>query len=398
MVKKLLPQVLLAITLTIVSCSKDPVEEVLHERNTVVDPIRPSAETEPADPIESISEADKPGNWIDQMQESNGLLRSSEYHDFVSLYDNALSAIWFTSKGELSKTKKILDFFDGKVQSELLSGSGGFYQFRNSNGENGSRTWMGDNAWLLIAINQYHEVSGNQKYQHMADALENWLRSLQDEDGGLWGGINEDGSQIPKVTEGMITAFNAVKGYDNFHKNILTFIKLNRWNADGEHLLAWPENPKYENALDMHSLGFMIFEDFPQATLDTSEMFLNTQELTLSGEMVTGYCFDTDKDVVWLEGTAQMAIAFQVGGHVSNSNQLLTDLEKTFISSTTLTEAKGIPYTTNFGTTYGSNLLWDHADLTPALSSTIWYLFAKTGFSPLEIGRSKNVPVEDKFW
>lgn len=398
MVKKLLPHALLVLALTATSCSKDPFTEVLSNQTTAVNVTEPITEPKNETPLEPISEADKPGNWIDQMQESNGLLTSSEYQDFVSLYDNALSAIWFTSRGQLSKTEKIFDFFEGKIQTELLNGSGGFYQFRDSNGENGSRTWAGDNAWLLIAINHYHEATGNQKYYHMADALENWIRSLQDEDGGLWGGINEDGTQIPKVTEGIITAFNAINGYDDFHKKILSYLQSQRWNADEQYLLAWPENPEYVNALDVHSLGFMIFQDFPQATLAKSEMFRNTQELTLTGEMITGYCFDTDNDVVWLEGTAQMAIAFQVGGYTSDSAELLTNLEKTFISSTTLPDAKGIPYTSNFGTAYGSYQLWDHADLTPALSSTIWYLFAENEFNPLELGRNKNIPEEDQFW
>lgn len=257
---------------------------------------------------------------------------------------------------------------------------------------------MGDNAWLLIAINYYHEVFRNQKYERMADKLELWLRSLQDIDGGLCGGFNEDGKQIPKVTEGIITAFNAVRGYSDFHKNILAYIKKERWLENDQILVAWPENPKYLNALDLHSLGFMIFKDFPKITLDKADMYLNTRVLIANHKSITGYSFDQDKDVVWLEGTAQMAVAFKMGGYESDADKLLTELEKTFINSTTLSESKGIPYATNQGTNFGNAPLWDHADSTPALSSTIWYLFAKANFNPFELGRNKNIPKEDKFW
>jgi len=279
-----------------------------------------------------------------------------------------------------------------------LNNTGGFYQYRNAIGENGSRTWMGDNAWLLIAINHYHEVTGNGKYETMATELELWLRSLQNIDGSLSGGYNEDGTEIPKVTEGMITAFNAVPGYDDFHKGILSFVKTERWSVEDEILIAWPENLEYQNALDLHSLGFMIFEDFPEAALTKSEIFLNTQELTLSGVEITGYCFDEDRDVIWLEGTAQMAVAFSDNGNQAQTQNLLTNIEKAFITSSTISESKGLPYASNYGTTYGADQLWDHADITPAISSTVWYLFAKANFNPLKLGREKNIPNEDKFW
>lgn len=345
-----------------------------------------------------LTEYIKITNWVSQMQGSNGLLKSSEVVDFVSLYDNALAAIWFTSQGKIKNTERILDYFESKIELELLNNQGGFYQLRDSKGNNGRRTWMGDNAWLLIAINYYHQISGNRKYDYMADQLELWLLSLQDIDGGLWGGFNEDGRQIPKVTEGIITAFNAVRGYSDFHKNILAYIKKERWLKNEQILVAWPENPKYLNALDLHSLGFMIFKNFPETTLNKADMYLNTQVLTTNNKPITGYSFDEDKDVIWLEGTAQMAVAFQMGGYESDADTLLTELEKTFIDSTTLSESKGIPYSSNQGTNFGNNPLWEHADSTPALSSTIWYLFAKSNFNPLELGRNKNIPEEGKFW
>ncbi len=380
------------------SCMKD--ETIVLSVSSIEEPIVTNTPPLPEEKEEVKPKTDlsKAAHWIVKMQSANGLLESSENTNFVSLYDNALAALVFMQLNEMDAAEKILDYFNGQVNNELLSTDGGFYQFRDSNGENGNRTWMGDNAWLLIALNKYHSVTGNEKYKTMALGIEQWLRGLQDTDGGLWGGKNEDGTVIPKVTEGIITAFKAVQGYDDFHKNILTFLKENRWDSTQEILLAWPENPAYNHALDLHSLGGLIFEDYSPQNLFQADRFYTTQTSTVNGLEISGYCFDEDKDVVWLEGTAQMAVAHKISGNDFIANELIVELEKSFMNSPSISDSKGIPYTSNHGTSYGSNLLWDHADLTPALSATAWYIFAKTGVNPLAIGEQKEIPILESFW
>lgn len=380
------------------SCTKD--ETIVFSASSIEEPLVVNTTTLPEDKeeVEPKTDLSKAVNWVVKMQSANGLLESSENTDFVSLYDNALAALVFMELNEMDGAEKIFDYFNGQVNNELLSADGGFYQFRDSNGENGSRTWMGDNAWLLIALNKYHSVTGNEKYKTMAQGIEQWLRGLQDTDGGLWGGKNEDGTVIPKVTEGIITAFKAVQGYDDFHKNILTFLKENRWDTTNEILWAWPENPAYNHALDLHSLGSLIFEDYAPQNLFQADRYYTTQTSTVNGLEISGYCFDEDKDVVWLEGTAQMAVAHKISGNDFSANELIVELEKSFINSPSFSDSKGIPYSSNHGTTYGTSLLWDHADLTPALSATAWYIFAKIGFNPLETGEQKEIPVIESFW
>ncbi len=367
--------------------------EVFKNENNIIIVATPTEETEIITEIWEES-----ATWLQNMQLSNGLLESSENTIFVSLYDNSLASLVFIKNGELQRAEQIFDFFNDKIETELLQGNGGFYQFRNRDGENGSRTWMGDNAWLLIALNHYHKASGNQKYDRLASELEIWLRSLQDNTGGLFGGYNENGTQIPKVTEGIITAFNAVECYDNFHKNVLSYLKEQRWDDNEKILVAWPENPAYNHALDLHSLAYVVFKDFPESVLQNADRYLNTQMASVSGEQITGYCFDEDKDVIWLEGTVQMAVAFIYANRVIEANTLLAELEKTMIASTISENSMGIPYSSNYGTSFGADLLWDHADITPAISSTTWYLFAKLTFNPLELGSNKNIPDSDKFW
>lgn len=378
------------------SCIKD--ETVPYSISNIEEQIANNTSLLPSEKEDLNPDLSKTLNWILKMQAGNGLIESSENTNFVSLYDNALAAIVFIEFNELEKAEKIFDYFKGQENEELLSENGGFYQFRDIQGNNGNRTWIGDNSWLLIALNKYRSVTGNGQYNTMANGIEQWLRRQQDTDGGLWGGLNENGTVIPKVTEGIITAFNAVPGYDAFHENILTFLRENRWDATHKILWAWPENPAYNHALDLHSLGHLIFEDYAPQNLLQADRYYNTQISTVNELEISGYCFDEDKDVVWLEGTAQMAVAHKISGDDLFANELLVELEKSFIKSTSLSDSKGLPYASNAGTSYGSDQLWNHADLAPALSSTAWYLFAKVGVNPLKLGQRKEIPTRDNFW
>ena len=96
---------------------------------------------------------------------------------------------------------------------------------------------MGDNAWLLIALNNYKARTGNTQYDPLALEIKDWLISLQDTDGGLFAGYNTDGSLMNfKVTEGMIDAFNAIDGYTSFHQNLLIYLKNDRWSTNDKKL------------------------------------------------------------------------------------------------------------------------------------------------------------------
>jgi hypothetical protein len=377
------------------SCTPDSVYEyvIIEEAEAVVTGL-------PENSLEKSLKAEELEiyKWISHVQLTNGLLTSTEGSNFVSLYDNSLAALTFISVGEYKKAEQIFDYFQGQIDTEFITNGGGFFQFRDSDGNNGSSIWLGDNAWLLIALNNYHQKTGNNKYSQLSELLEDWIRGLQDNDGGLWGGFREDGTQIHKITEGIITAFNAVDGYDDFHKGILTYLKQERWDSNDKLLIAWPENKTHYYALDLHSLGYLIFENFPKEVLIKAERYKNTQVASFNGKEISGYCFDEDKDVIWLEGTAQMAIAFNEANMVNEANAALQQLHKAQMTGSDPENLLGIPYATNAGTGYGSSLLWEHASQTPAISSSIWYLFNMLHFNPLDAGRLKNIPNEDKFW
>tara|TARA_R110002050_G_C8943447_1_gene512763 strand:+ start:2142 stop:3512 length:1371 start_codon:yes stop_codon:yes gene_type:complete len=337
-------------------------------------------------------------NWFDNQRLANGLLETAEDAQVSSLYDNALAAMVFMLQDEFNKAEAIFDFFKGRIDSELKQGPGGFSQLRNLSGTPNNHRWMGDNAWLLIALNNYKHRTGKNTYDNLSLELENWLKSLQGFDGGLYAGYNANNSRMNyKVSEGNIDAFNAIAGYTSFHANLLGFLKRYRWDAADQNLVAWPSNPTYLYALDLHSWSYLIFEDYPLSSLSSAQRFLTTKTATI-GARVTGYCFDEDKDLVWPEGTGQMALAFGLADMQFEKGLYLSEMEKLLIPSQNDSNAIGFPYTSNLGTPYGPDPLWAGADTKIASSGAAWYLFAKFNFNPFAVGREKSIPVSDMFW
>jgi len=334
--------------------------------------------------------------WLDSMQLSSGLLETSYQSNLISLYDNALTACTFISTGQYDRAEGILNFFNARLQSEMLSGSGGYFQFRSSSGPQGNR-WLGDNAWLLIAIHNYEDATGDFQFAEMRDALENWIRSQQDTDGGVNGGTDASGALIGKVTEGIIDAFNAVRGFDTFHEGVLSYLEQERWDTTDQLLVSWPGS-NYYYALDNFSWGYCTFEGFPDNTLEEAARFLNTQTHAPTQQQVKGYCFDEDRDAVWLEGTSQMAIAYLKSGNASQANSILMEVAKARVNESMWSGVIGIPYATNQGTGYGGGLLWDGVDSRPATAACCWFVMACREFDPMQLNYAKNIPVNSKFW
>lgn len=337
-------------------------------------------------------------NWFTQNQLPNGLVPSTENGNLISLYDNALAALVFIAKGNKVKAESIFNFFNNRISSELNAGTGGFSQFRDTNGTPNGNKWMGDNCWLLIALNNYAAKFNSTTYSNLQNNLTSWIRSLQNPDGSLNGGYNTNGVINIQVTEGMIDAYNAIPGYDSFHSKLLHFFKQNRWSVSNKYLLAYPNN-YYQYALDNFSWGYCAFEDFPIATLNSSYTLFETNKMaTATTTNVAGFCFDIDKDNVWYEGTGEMVVAYQKAGKVAEANYYLAEMEKGLVNSTVYPNTKGIPYATNIGTGYMSDLLWAGADTNPVVSSSAWYLFGILHFDPMAFGYYKNCPQSDKFW
>lgn len=348
-------------------------------------------------------------NWFKNQQLASGLVPTLENGAFISTYDQALSAMVFMLNNDYVAAEKIFNYFDARIETELKKGVGGFSMLRRLNGTPLNHRWMGDNAWLLIAINNYKQQTGKNTYDNLATELTNWLLSLQDLDGigvghdtfdgGFWAGFDSNNKLLNyKVTEGNIDAYNAILGYNKSHKDLLHFLKNTRWNNIDKNLTAYPKGHNYEFAMDLHPWAYLIFKDYPLSTLKSANRYRNTQTDNLSQNNVTGYCFDVDKDLVWLEGSGMMALAFGIAE--MDKEFYLAEMEKTLIQSTIHSNSVGFPYVTNEGSSFENQPLWDgsvEAYSKIAVSGGAWYMFAKNNFNPFAVGQ-KIIPDSDKFW
>lgn len=339
-------------------------------------------------------------SWMEQQQLPNGLLESTENNNFVSTYDQSLAAMCFMLHDDFQRAEAIFDFFEGRRASELNAGVGGFSQFRDRNGVPGNHRWMGDNAWLLLALNNHKALTGRSDYNALIADLSSWLISLQDTlDGGLWAGYNADDELLAyKVTEGNLDAFNAIDGYTDFHVRLMDFFDTHRWNEADQALMSWPENTPYKYAVDCFSWAYCAFPGYPHTTLSDAQRFINTQSSTLTGASIEGYDIDEDRDAIFMEGTGQMALAWKISGNSFQYDRFMAELDKGYVMSTLHTDAGGFPYASNPGTAYGSDPYWTGADTEIAISPGAWYVFALRGFNPFVLGLNKKIPTEDLFW
>lgn len=323
-------------------------------------------------------------NWVASLQGPAGLLESAEQTSFVSLYDNALAAILFIKTEKPDLARDIFDYYKNILEPEFADTGGGFYQFRNLSGADPSRVWLGDNAWLLLALRQYRQAYSDSRYNDMIIALDNWIRSMQEPDGGLRSGYNADGTPIVRVTEGMITAYQAVAGYDDFHQSLAAYLQAHRWDAEAEGFLAEAPTSRYAQALDLYSLAALIWPENASGFLSRARQFRTEQWHYMNKSMISGYCFDLDLDVVWLEGTAQIAVAQNEVEMGTTYRTTLKNLEASMLRGFQDSNTLGLPYSTNPGSSYGAVALWDHAHTKPCLSATAWYLFARLGVNPIQ--------------
>ena len=341
-------------------------------------------------------------SFLLSQQNALGILPTVEGGNLVSTYDQSLAAIALMAAGEFDVAIEIFDYFESRRVSELESGLGGFYQFRSASGIPSGNRWMGDNAWLLIALRNYQAAStvNMPTYSSLIASLESWFLSLEDPvDGGLWGGYKANGDTIHKITEGSIDAFAGLLNtgpYAGLRKSILSHLEQDKWDSSEGNLMAWPSNATYKWALDCYTWAYCAFPEYSTAALTEINKFELTVTSQVTGEQITGYCFDEDLDALWFEGTGQVAVMYWSAGEPAAAKLVLAEMKKGW--STTPNGEAGLAYTANSGTAYGSGPLWTVAPTDPCISSTAWYLMASLRHNPTALSFSTPIEAEMMFW
>jgi hypothetical protein len=322
-------------------------------------------------------------------------------------YDNALAAMAFTYHKDFVNAKAILNAYKGRYDSGAFAGFHDNYKWDVANTATvvapDQRT-AGPNAWLLLAILHYKNATFDNTFDAMAGGIAAWLKTLQTPDGGIQFGYIGSTLQTNKSTEHNFDAYAAFDGYaKDFNSpayaataaSVRGWLDTKAWTGSRFLVGRTPsDQPNSDRALDVYSWAPLALSSFTSVLtnpINGAEVSFSTKNVNVNtGLLVDGFDFSSfpsananndapaDKDAVWLEGTAQMALAYALAGDTSKWNYYLGQLG--FAIFNTGDSTQGLTYATNPGSAYGANFTMDatHA----AASSMAWYLFATNKFNP----------------
>jgi len=314
---------------------------------------------------------------VSQQDKETGLLGNQEGDDVSGVYANALAAMCYIHEGDLKRADRIFSHFDGQVAAEFDAPPGGFPQMWNpKTGEAYPETdrWIGDNAWLLMALNYYHDTIGANKYKHMSTEIENWLVGLQDDDGGILSGYNTNGLMMSKSTEGNLDCYVALKRHPEVQKRIGTWLEKKMWIPSQKRFMMGSTST--ESALDGTSWGIAALGKKYASSLTYAEKrFWRRDRPRSRGEHIVGFADFSNKSRIWFEGTGQMVVAYRICGRPEEARRYLTEMDEAVLKSERFLGAVGLPCFT-------SQPEWEGATEKIFVPSQAWYLFGSWGFNP----------------
>lgn len=313
-----------------------------------------------------ISMQQKALNFLRGQISSFGLIDSyvedNANHSYT--YDNALAAMAFISSKDFDSAKKILDAF---VSIGPKPEEGGFVERYNSlSGKSDGGLSVGPNVYLLQAMNLYFLKTGDNRYNAAARTIADYVLSLQDADGGIFGSKGVTW----KSTENNLGALSAIHNLGKI-QNLSSYLErsnlirlfLTKECWDGTRFLTGKNDPMV--VTDVQTLGAMVLGHSYKNGLYWLQQKTRTTKPCTEKIKMTGFDFNSDLDTIWIEGTLQATLAFLVVGDKKNYKFYKTEAEKTMQPSGALL------LTTNRGTTGFSWTLqrWQ------ASAPTAWYVF-----------------------
>jgi cellulose synthase operon protein B len=325
--------------------------------------------------------------WLAEQQDTmTGLLPSQQDRN-ASTYNNALAVMAFVHHNQTKRAKHILDYFQSRFNNTEFFVGGeprGFFQYRDStNGEPfcSNPRWMGDNAWLAMAIHYYKKATGDSTYDNMAKAIVALVSSLQQPDGYIASGWERSSNctgeflNTTGIAEGNLDAYKALSLYGESNKAAAVKLWLDYKD------LGWKDT-----YLDLHSWRVLsLGRSYGFCLLDTKPF---QRTIKYKGKSVTGYLPFIDKikpiaPNIWSEGTGQMAVAFYRAGYKDRGDFLVKQMRKLVF------EPKDYPGTLTVSYFALAERKW-HKWANPSkghVAGVCWYIFAEDKFDPFNGGR-----------
>lgn len=257
----------------------------------------------------------------------------------------------------------------------------------------------GNNAWALLALLALHRRTGEPDYLETAIGIGHFIQQFQADDGtyqGFRGGLDDPETGAPKDRPWASTEHNL-----DIHAAFTQLGQLDSdpaWRQGAGHARAfvdamWDESrgcgltgtldPDRRNEtpgqlpVDVQTWQVLAMPEHALALhpglLDCADRFHRTADAGF-----TGYDFNEDRDGVWFEGTAHMAVAAALAGKEQKAEPLRRALRRAqakppFGDGAGLAAASRNGLTTGFGFFFHRRL---------HVGATSWNVFAQLRFNP----------------
>lgn len=346
-------------------------------------------------------------------------------------YDNALALLAFLAEGSadgLRRARLIGDalvyasehdrtFSDGRLRDAYAAGDISLPPGWTPNGRSGtvpvpglyddaSLTFTeieqnhlstGNDAWAMIALLALHRATGDARYLTAALGLAQFVRSFRQDTGtfqGFRGGLDN-----PESTPSAVAWASAEHNLDLY----AGFTRLAQatgdaqWSAEAEHARLFLES-MWDASLGCYRAGTLDpstrNEISGQLPLDVQAWSVLAVPSTLSlhpnvlgcaeahhattDQGWTGVDFNDDKDGVWFEGSAQLAVAYEQAARGSSAQALRLMLSQAQ-ATPPFGDGFGLAAASREGLTTGFNFQYFRRR---HVGATAWNVFAQRVFNP----------------
>ena len=273
----------------------------------------------------------------------------------------------------------------------------------------------GNMAWAGMALAHLAKATGDAKYQQGAAKIGEWLlRETSDSRGagGFTGGYKIDGTKATwKSTEhnidmiglfGMLHELSGDAKWEQARSSAEKFVRSMWNNQEGRFSTGTQDDGVTSNDSeyipeDIHSWAVLALGDQSlNRGLDWAVKNLETTDKSTPNYPFTGTRYalqivkdrlDRNDNVVWLEGTAHMALALKCsaqGANAAKSKEYLKTVETAQVHGPNA-DGKGIQADTSVGYSGGSGGD-EMAHTSLHIGATSWYIMAAQGINPLRLG------------
>ena len=323
--------------------------------------------------------------WIKGQQQATGVVRNQEGDPFSGLYVDGVAALCYLHQGDVARAEKIFDFFDTYRQKSWGADKAhrGFPGAINADTgvvDEKSDRWIGDNSWLLLALNYHRALTGSKKYAALHGAMEDWLISLQDPDGGIESGFNKSGPMTFKSTEGNLDTYAALVDRPEARQKIYTWLTENMYVESAGRFRTG--TTVQDTALDCCSWAVAALgPSFGRCLTYAETHYIQSAPMDARpGFMAKGFGDLPGKKRVWFEGTGEMIVAYRAAGRPADAEKWIAQMAAQSVQGQ---NGIGWPCSSTDGP-------WTGSTTRLFVPSNTWYLFGSWKFNPMNSSSWKH--------